>query len=420
MLEALASTLRSTTEAALLAALIMLSARKDNRRELQGLVWRGIGSGFLVSIALVPGSKYLHLRDMLDALVLLGAILGEGWLLWWLFQGGRQFPEVAKSSSRVEKALLFLVTSQVVLPRGMELVNFPATVFIQSTDFLNTELLLKASLGFVGVLLAFLLGLAFNKAGSSLSRRDLNFFASVMLVTLVAGQGVGFLQVLFATEVLPLTPAAMKLMIPLVNNSAVFFYTYLAVAGLLVLRAAALRWKNRPDELSRLNPAQVRKAKAARRRDLRWSGAASALIFGVVFLMAINFAYANRKVALSPATPLTAVNGMLELNTESLMDGKLHRYVFTTGKGTQVRFIAIRKGKGGFGVALDACNICGPVGYYQRKDDVVCANCDVVINVATIGFGGGCNPVPLQSKVKQGKVLIVTDELEREQKRFQK
>ena len=61
-----------------------------------------------------------------------------------------------------------------------------------------------------------------------------------------------------------------------------------------------------------------------------------------------------------------------------------------------VRFIVVKKPKGGsYGIGLDACDICGLAGYYERNDEVVCKRCDVVMNKSTIGFKGGCNPVPL-------------------------
>lgn len=39
------------------------------------------------------------------------------------------------------------------------------------------------------------------------------------------------------------------------------------------------------------------------------------------------------------------------------------------------------------------------VGYYERNDDVVCKRCDVVMNKSTIGFKGGCNPVPFEYEI---------------------
>jgi uncharacterized membrane protein len=83
-----------------------------------------------------------------------------------------------------------------------------------------------------------------------------------------------------------------------------------------------------------------------------------------------------------------------------------------------VRFIIIKKNDVAFGVGLDACDICGPNGYYERKGDVICKLCDVVMNKQTIGFKGGCNPVPLAYALDGGEMIVMTADLETESKRF--
>ena len=80
--------------------------------------------------------------------------------------------------------------------------------------------------------------------------------------------------------------------------------------------------------------------------------------------------------------------------------------------GTQVRFIAILKNGGSYGVGLDACESCGPSGYYEADGKVVCKRCDVAINPATIGFKGGCNPIPLEFTVQDGTLMIPTSALD--------
>jgi uncharacterized membrane protein len=69
-------------------------------------------------------------------------------------------------------------------------------------------------------------------------------------------------------------------------------------------------------------------------------------------------------------------------------------------------------------VGLDACDVCGPTGYYERKGQVVCIMCDVVMNKSTIGFYGGCNPVPLKFTLQGGAMRIDTMHLEAEASRF--
>jgi len=56
------------------------------------------------------------------------------------------------------------------------------------------------------------------------------------------------------------------------------------------------------------------------------------------------------------------------------------------------RFLVIKKPQG-WGVALDACRICGAEGYRQDGQNVVCRHCGSAIYVPTIGEAGGCNPL---------------------------
>ena len=63
-------------------------------------------------------------------------------------------------------------------------------------------------------------------------------------------------------------------------------------------------------------------------------------------------------------------------------------------------------------VAFDACQICGSQGYYQKGPNLICRNCASAINIPTIGSEGGCNPVPLESTVADGQLVIRTEKLQ--------
>ena len=49
---------------------------------------------------------------------------------------------------------------------------------------------------------------------------------------------------------------------------------------------------------------------------------------------------------------------------------------------------------------------------------MVCKLCDVVMNIQTIGFKGGCNPVVIPYEIKDGKILVPLDGLLENEKRF--
>jgi uncharacterized membrane protein len=129
-------------------------------------------------------------------------------------------------------------------------------------------------------------------------------------------------------------------------------------------------------------------------------------------------AYTERGVVLSPAEPMTIAGEEITIPIERVEDGHLHRFAYTAQDNIEVRFIVIRKNEIAYGVGLDACDICGPTGYYERKNEVICRLCDVVMNISTIGFKGGCNPVPLAYRLSGGNMVIAIEDLENERGRF--
>jgi uncharacterized membrane protein len=167
------------------------------------------------------------------------------------------------------------------------------------------------------------------------------------------------------------------------------------------------------------NPALRRKAKAGLRSDFR-SGMALAMSLALVLVTATTLRAVSRRgpVIADPTEVKASEGGGLVMDLEPLSDGNLHRLVYNSATGTPVRFIVIKKSQSAYGVGLDACDICGQSGYYQRGDQVICKLCDVVMNKSTIGFPGGCNPVPLAFELSGGKMLIKTSDLDSEAHRF--
>lgn len=155
------------------------------------------------------------------------------------------------------------------------------------------------------------------------------------------------------------------------------------------------------------NKALVRKEKARLRRNRRWA------TFGIVMCAAVMFTltYLNyidtKEVELSPPEEYKEDGDNIIIPLDTVNDGHLHRFSLKGKNGTDIRFLVVKKPQGSaYGLGLDACEICGVAGYYERKDEVVCKRCDVVMNKATIGFKGGCNPIPFEYEIKDGIIVI--------------
>jgi uncharacterized membrane protein len=280
----------------------------------------------------------------------------------------------------------------------------------------NADFLYKA-VGYVAALTTmFLLGLAVYKMAGKTPGKYLLAVAFAAVAIFFLQQSLEVVQILVGRNLIPRPRWLMSLVIALLSHKNGFAYAFMI---LLALWAAALAVKVRLTSLTGANPAQVRLMRADHRGQLRYCGLLIVCLAVSLITVTALRSYANREVEISPPVEIAAQDGVVSIALEEVNDGNLHRHQFTASGGTAVRFIVIKKSESAYGVGLDACDICGPTGYYQRKDQVVCKLCDVVMNKSTIGFPGGCNPVPLKFSVSEGKLKIRADDLDAEKRRFE-
>ena len=167
------------------------------------------------------------------------------------------------------------------------------------------------------------------------------------------------------------------------------------------------------------NNALLRLEKARLKNNKHWLSSLAFFSILSVFAITVIYSHITKPVALTPPQPYQEEGNMIVIPLTDVEDGHLHRFSYTATGGNNVRFIVVKKPKGGsYGIGLDACDICGLAGYYERNDEVVCKRCDVVMNKSTIGFKGGCNPVPFEYEIKDKKIYIDKATLEKEKDRF--
>lgn len=167
------------------------------------------------------------------------------------------------------------------------------------------------------------------------------------------------------------------------------------------------------------NKALLRKEKARLRDCRRWSWTLCVSGIMAVFIVIVLHWYDTKPPEEVQPEPYALNDGIISVNLADVSDGHLHKFSYVTPNGYDVRFLIVKKPAGtAYGVGLDACDICGIAGYYERGDEVVCKRCDVVMNKNTIGFKGGCNPVPFEYEVRAGKIFIDTQELVKHETRF--
>jgi uncharacterized membrane protein len=296
------------------------------------------------------------------------------------------------------------------------------TIFLYPTEFaltgesiLSTDFLFKL-IGYTGGLaVAGLTGLALFKTGKRLPGITAKVFLTVILIINIAYQAVVIVQFLFARRIVPIIRWVFGIVVAVVNNSILFIYGFMGLGFLLAL---ILFLSSLKSGLPYNNPTQRRKIRAGLRTNRRWCLTVAAGFALSVFCLSFVKNYNQREVTLSPAEPMTIRGAEITIPIEQIEDGHLHRFVYKAADNIEMRFIVIKKNAAAYGVGLDACDICGPTGYYERKNEVICRLCDVVMNISTIGFKGGCNPVPLAYTLRSGVMVINTGDLENERNRF--
>ena len=287
-----------------------------------------------------------------------------------------------------------------IMREGVETVLTLAGVTLNSTElmmFLGTLL---------GVIAAIVFGVMFVKGSVRINLQKFFRVTTVILWFVAAQLVISGLHELSENGVLPSSKREMALIGPIVSNQVFFYVTILALAALMVL----FEVKSRQPMPEAASPAERRKAIWSARRERLWMASVYASSFLFIVLVTAEFIYTKSVSALSPATPVTFVNGKTSIPLSQIADGDLHRFG-ARENGTEVRFWLYQKPDGKIATVFDACEICGPVGFYKGPNGVVCKNCAAPINGQSVGMAGGCNPIPLKAKVVGDSIVITASDL---------
>ena len=217
------------------------------------------------------------------------------------------------------------------------------------------------------------------------------------------------LQRLYAIDFIPRNASVFNTIAWVINHS---HYIGFGLMIFLIILPTILYLNNIKVKETFKNPAELRKKKYHMRCNRNLAKFFLVLIAINVSSLTYLRAYSGRDIALSEPEEYVVENDTIVVPLSELEDMKLHRYQYTATDGVHMRFFLIKKSQGSYGVVLDACEICGPSGYYERGDDVICKLCDVIMNRGTIGFKGGCNPIPIPYIVHDEKIKISTQDLD--------
>jgi high-affinity iron transporter len=401
MLQAFIITLREGVEAALIVGITLAYLAKIGRNDLRKSVYAALGAAFVgsISIALLI-SRMKWNQDIFEGWIMLVAAGFVVTMIIFMMKTGRKLKgqiegKVGLLAGNDAWIGLFLFVFLMVLREGVE------TVLILSAVTLNSSELLSFIGTSLGVIVAVAFGVMFVKGSVKINLQKFFKVTTAILFFVAAQLLVSGLHELSENGVLPSSRQEMAIIGPIVRNDLFFFITILVLAALMVLFEMKSR---QPVELPASGAAR-RKALWTARRERLWMASVYVCSFIFIVMVTAGFIYEKSASALSPATAVAFVNGQVVVPLNQVYDGDLHRYEAKVGE-VEVRFWIYQKPDGKIATLLDACEICGPIGFYKGRNGIVCKNCAAPINPQSVGMPGGCNPVPLKAEVASDAVII--------------
>jgi FTR1 family protein len=406
LLSALLVALREGVEAALVVGIVLVYLGRTGRRHLTRYVWSGLAAAVAASIggaALLDHWKISE--DGFEGLLMVLAGVLVVTMIWWMNRVARRLRK--EIEGRVE-----MLAQRTTMAAGLGLAGF---VFLMvAREGVELVLILRAvelSSEGVSIWIGTSLGLALAAAvGVFFFQGTLRvplgrFFAatSAILCIVAAQMFLTGLHEMSEAQWLPSSQREMAVIGPIVRHEVFFFVLIFGVAVLLVLREWFVAGATPATDGE--NPAERRRQEWERRRQRRRMLLAASSCLFVLLGLTADFVYSQAAAAPPPAQAVTAENGMVRIPVSSVEDGRLHFFTLDSN-GTQIRFLVIRKPSSGYATALDACAICGPIGYRQEGQNVVCRNCGAPIYIPTIGQVGGCNPIGFESRVEGGQIVF--------------
>src|SRR5437867_745981 len=401
MLQAFIITLREGVEAALIVGITLAYLAKISRNDLRKSVYAALAAAFAGSIgAALIISRMKWNQDIFEGWVMLVAAAFVITMIIFMMKTGRKLKgqiegKVGLLAGNDAWIGLFLFVFLMVLREGVE------TVLILSAVTLNSSELLSFIGTSLGVIVAVAFGVMFVKGSVKIILQKFFKVTTAILFFVAAQLLVSGLHELSENGVLPSSRQEMAIIGPIVRNDLFFFITILVLAALMVLFEMKSR---QPVELPASGAAR-RKALWTARRERLWMASVYVCSFIFIVMVTAGFIYEKSASALSPATAVSFVNGQVAVPLNQVYDGDLHRYEAKVGE-VEVRFWIYQKSDGKIATLFDACEICGPVGFYKGPNGIVCKNCAAPINPQSVGMPGGCNPVPLKAEVTNDAVII--------------
>lgn len=409
MLSAFLISLREGVEAALVVGIILVYLARTGRSHLSRFVWAGVALAGALSLAVaIALDRWKISEDGFEGLMLLLAAVFVISMIIWMNRVARHLrkdieEKIENYAVRAGSAAgwgILLFVFLMVLREGAELALILRAVQLSSEG-------IQTWIGtIIGIAAAIAVGLFFFKGTLRIPLHRF-FAATTVILWLVAAQlALTGLHELSEAQWLPSSKQEMALIGPIVRNEIFFFVFIFGAAVLLILREW-LTASHAKVASAEGNEAEKRLRAAQQKRQRNWMLAAASACLAVILVLTADSIYARANSA-PPSARAIAAGGPsqdeLRVPLSEVQDGKLHLYLAKSGDQS-FRFLVIKKPQG-WGVALDACRICGAEGYRQDGQNVICRHCGSAIYIPTIGESGGCNPVGVPFRVDGSEIVV--------------
>jgi len=415
--EALIITLREGVEAALVLAIAAGLLRRQGRGDQLGALLGGAGVALVVSAILaVLATRITYNEEIVEGVgMLVGAVFVLTLTVWMWRAAPRMKEEITTGLARgAERGALGVAAFGFVM---VVREGFETAVVLAAAQFNSSGLALWTG-ALIGLALAVAFGVSFARGALKVSLKPFFSLTTAVLLLIAFQLLVGGLHELSEGRVLPASRTEMALVGPIIKNELLLFTLTLALAiGWMLMGAGRTPYPAPADSAPEAPNAQksaqtapeARLARARAANERAWRRGLAALGLVVVALLAASFISRARIPGAEPATALAPEGGSVSFDTGLLADGRMHFFQAPLDQGS-VRFFAIRVGSD-VRTNLDACEICGPIGYFLEGGTVVCRNCTSPIALTSLGRHGGCNPIPVRSRIDGARVVVALEDL---------
>jgi uncharacterized membrane protein len=403
-----------------LAVAILVAARAYSpreRRTLARLTW-SIGAAGLAGGAVVAWLRIntTHI-DVPTFNAIVGPLTFLAILLFlvalWVF-GNRDLHDIAQGRRHralSATALAALATASVFY--GFTYFFNASGITPMGSSLFDSESLLRLAGYVLGTLLVVVASWGYVVSAARVPWYMRSVITTVVFAAMVLPRAILLYQQFATRRLVPRSSLVFRWVLWIQEHEAT---TQLSLAILIAIPGIVALWTHA--RAAHPNPAQERLERAEQLSRRRFLGLS--VVGALVFVGALTEGKrrADYVPELSAIEPSEVQGDSVLVSRELVSDGHLHRFAYRAQDGTDVRFIVIQKNQSAFGTGLDACEICGDAGYYEDDGKVICRRCGVMMNIQTIGFEGGCNPIPISYGQTDDALTFSVEELESHVKVF--